>query len=100
MSESDVRYLTIKPMMKEGKIKMFKDIFLFQKKTVIAKDIGKRTPRFDSLIERPENFTIREASMIAKLCHLEYEEMMQLIKVQTETPKKKPSKPKKDPPET
>src|ERR1700753_4078244 len=95
MPESDVRYLTIKPMLKEGKIKFFKDIFLFQKKTVIAKDIGKRTARFDALIEHPEKFTIREASMIAKLCHLDYEEMMQLIKAQIESPKKKSVKSKK-----
>ena len=96
MPERDVRYLTIKPMLKEGKIKIFKDIFLFQKKTVIAKDIGKRTPRFDYLIDHPENFTIREAMMIAKLCDLEYIEIMLLIKSQLDLPKKKATKPKKD----
>jgi hypothetical protein len=98
MPESDVRYLTIKPMLKEGKVKIFKDIFLFQKKTVIAKDIGKRTARFDTLIDHPEKLTIREASMIARLCHLEYEEMMQLIKAQIESSKKRPLKSKKTSP--
>jgi hypothetical protein len=100
MPERDVRYLTIKPMLKEGKIQMFKDIFLFQKKTIVGNDIGKRSPRFDYLIGHPEKFTIEEAMMIAKLCNLEFEEIMQLIKTQIDARKKKPIKSKKESPET
>ena len=100
MRERDDRYLTIKPMLEKGEIRLFKDIFRFQKKTIVGKDIGKHSTRFDHLILHPEKFTIEEAIMMAKLCGLTYEEMMQLIKAQIESRKKKTIKAKKESPET
>jgi hypothetical protein len=83
----DVRYRTIKPMFKSGDIKVFTDLFLYIKKTVVAKDIGKSSRRFTFLLSRPEKFTIEEAMMIGKLCDLSFEEMMGLIKAQVESRK-------------
>jgi len=85
MLEPDKRYDIIKPMLNEGKIRRFLDIFHYQKKTVVARDLGKRGPRFDYLIHRVEKFTVEELLIIARLCHLSFDEMMQLVKTQLET---------------
>ena len=85
MLQPDKRYETIKPMLNEGKIQRFIDIFNYQKKTVVARDLGKRGPRFDYLIHRVEKFTVEELLIIARLCHLSFDEMMQLVRKQLET---------------
>ena len=62
MREPDKRYDIIKPMLNEGKIQRFLDIFHYQKKTVVARDLGKRGPRFDYLIHRVENSPSKSCS--------------------------------------
>lgn len=84
MLQPDKRYEIIKPMVNEGKIRLFQDIFQFQKKTVVAKDLGKRGPRFDFLINRVEKFTVEELLFIARKCDLTFDEIMQLVKAQLE----------------
>ncbi|WP_331582013.1 hypothetical protein [Puia sp.] len=93
MLQPDKRYEIIKPMLNEGKIQLFQDIFQYQKKTVVARDLGKRGPRFDYLIHRAEKFTVEELLIIARLCHLTFDEIMQLVKAQLEAraPKSKAS---------
>lgn len=81
----DVRYKTIRPMFRSGDIRVFKDIFLYIKKTVVAKDIGKSGRRFTFLLSRPEKFTVEEAMTVGKLCDLSFEEIMGLIKAQVES---------------
>jgi|SRR5579859_1435220 len=92
MLQPDKRYEIIKPMLNEGKIQLFQDIFQFQKKTVVAKDLGKRGPRFDYLINRVEKFTVEELLIIAKKCRLSFDEIMQLVKAQLEARAKKGAK--------
>ena len=82
MLQPDKRYELIKPMLNEGKIQLFQDIFQYQRKTVVARDLGKRGPRFDYLINRVEKFTVEELLIIAKKCSLSFEEMMRLVKAQ------------------
>ena len=71
-------------MLNEGKIQLFQDIFQYQKKTVVARDLGKRGPRFDYLINRVEKFTVEELLFIARKCDLSFDEIMQLVKAQLE----------------
>lgn len=75
----DPRYQIIKPMLNEGKITTFQDIFLFIKKSVVAKDIGKRNSRFTELINNVDDFTVKELKIIARLCDLTIDEMFKLI---------------------
>lgn len=82
MGSRDVRYQTIKPMLNEGSIKTFSDIFKFIKKSVVAADLGKRTTRFSELIERVEEFEVKELLMIARLCNLTIAEMFKLVEAE------------------
>lgn len=79
MRPRDPRYEIIKPMLNEGKIQSFPDIFKFIKKSVVAADLGKRGPRFTELIHKVEDFTIKELQIIARLCDLTMEEMFKLV---------------------
>ena len=82
MRPRDPRYEIIKPMLNEGKIQSFADIFNFIKKSVVAADLGKRGPRFTQLIDKVEDFTVKELVIIARLCNLTTEEMFQLVATQ------------------
>jgi len=77
--QRDPRFETIKPMMREGKIKTFSDIFRHVKITMVARSLGKRTERFKELVETLNDFYIRELVMIAHLFGLTVEETFQLV---------------------
>lgn len=83
----DPRYEIIKPMLNEGKIQSFPDIFKFIKKSVVAADLGKRGPRFTELIHKVEDFTVKELQIIARLCDLTMEEMFKLVETELAKPK-------------
>ena len=89
MRQPDRRYEIIKPLLNDGKIHQFEDIFLYQKKTVVAKDLGKRGPRFNYLVRHVEKFTVQELLIIAGKCGLSFDEMMKLVKAQLEARAKK-----------
>jgi len=82
MRPRDPRYEIIKPMLNEGKIQSFPDIFKFIKKSVVAADLGKRGPRFTELINRVEDFTVKELLIIARLCSLTEAEMFKLVEME------------------
>ena len=79
MGLRDVRYETIKPMLNEGKIQTFSDIFKFIKKSIVAADLGKNSNRFNELIERVEDFQVKELLRIALFCNLTSTEMFRLV---------------------
>jgi hypothetical protein len=78
MAHRDPRYDLIKPMITEGKIVSFNDIFKFIPKTVVAKDLGKKVNRFNQLMNRIEEFTLEELFIIAKFCEMDEGQMLKL----------------------
>jgi len=82
MRPRDPRYEVIKPMLNEGKINSFPEIFKFIKKSVVAADLGKRGPRFTELINKVEDFTVKELLIIARLCGLTPAEMFKLVEAE------------------
>jgi hypothetical protein len=79
MANRDPRYDLIKPMLVEGKIISFKDIFKYIPKTIVANDLGKKVDRFTELMNRVDQFTLEELFMIAKFCGLDDEQMLKLV---------------------
>ena len=79
MEQQDHRYPTIKPMLDQGRIKKLTDIFTYIPKTVLAQDIGKNLKRLNELLDRLENFTIKDLLVIGNLCSLSRREMLLLL---------------------
>jgi len=79
MISRDIRYTIIKPMLNEGKIQKFSDIFTFIKSSIVANDLGKRITRFKQLTEKVEEFKVSELLIIARLCNLSTTEIFKLI---------------------
>lgn len=77
--EQDHRYPTIKPMLDQGRIKKLTDIFIYIPRTILAQDIGKNLKRLNELLDRPENFTIKDLLLIGNLCSLSRHEMLLLL---------------------
>jgi hypothetical protein len=87
MRSEDARYLIIKPMLLDGKIQTFLDIFQFIPPSIVAKDLGKRGPRFTELMNGLEDFTLKEMLTLARLFKLTRAEMFQLVDNQLSTRK-------------
>ncbi|HEV2478927.1 MAG TPA: hypothetical protein VGS79_04660 [Puia sp.] len=79
MSQTDPRYETIQPMVQEGRIQTFLDIFKYVPRTVVARDLGKKVTRLSVSLRHLENFTIGELFLIANLCKLSRTEILELI---------------------
>src|SRR6185312_1339527 len=79
MRKQDPRYSLIRPMLADGKIQTFTDAFEFIKKSVVARDIGKKVERFTELMNDVDDFRVGELRMMAKLLHLTLDEMLRLI---------------------
>jgi len=82
MRSEEARYSTIKHMLLAGKIKTFLDIFIYIPPTIVAKDLGKRGPRFTELINSLEDFTLKEILLLAQFFDLTRAEIFQLIDTQ------------------
>jgi len=80
--QRDLYFETIKPLLNDGKIQKFSDIFRFVKITVVAHSIGKRTTRLKELITEVEGFYIRDLLMLAHLFRLTAKEILDLIEKQ------------------
>ena len=89
MQKQDPRYSLIKPMLADGKIQTFTEIFVYIKKSVVARDIGKKVERFTELMNDVDDFRVGELRMMAKLFNLTLDEMFNLIARELE--KKKPA---------
>lgn len=98
MEQQDHRYPTIKPMLDQGRIKKLTDIFIYIPRTVLAQDIGKNLKRLNELLDRPENFMIKDLLLIGNLCTLSRREMLLLLdaefefREQSKVEQKKPTK--------
>src|SRR5580698_4198979 len=79
MEQQDHRYPTIKPMLDQGRIKKLTDIFIYIPRTVLANDMGKNLKRLNELLDRLENFTIKDLLLIGNLCGLTRKEMLTLL---------------------
>ena len=79
MAHLDHRYPTIKPMLDQGRIKKLTDIFIYIPRTVLANDMGKNLKRPNELLDRLENFTIKDLLLIGNLCGLTRKEMLTLL---------------------
>ena len=79
MGTRDPRYDLIKPMLSQGQIESFTDIFKYIKKTVVANDLGKKVDRFTIMMEQPKKFSVGDVYELAELCSLDPEQMFHLI---------------------
>lgn len=81
MIKRDHRYDLIKPMIASGKIQSFNDIFKYIPKTVVAKDLGKKVDRFNTLMSRVEEFMLSDLFIIAGFFELEEDDIVKLIMI-------------------
>lgn len=96
MRKLDPRYRIIKPMLNEGQIQSFLDIFEYIPKSVVAADLGKKVDRFTELMNRIEKFTVEELLIIAGFCNISMSDMFRLVEM--EYVKRKPKNIKPDVP--
>ena len=94
MTDRDHRYELIKPMMNDGKIQTFNDIFKFIPKTVVATSLGKKVDRFTELMNKVEKFTVEDLFTIARFCSLTEGQILQLVEKEYLKTKSKIIKPK------
>jgi hypothetical protein len=79
MPKRDSRYDYIKPMLNDGKLHSFLEIFQHVPKSVVAKDLGKKLERFSELLDRIDQFKTGELFLIAHFCKLNEREMLDLF---------------------
>jgi len=79
MGNRDSRYDLIKPMLSEGKIVSFTDIFKYIPKTIVANDLGKKVDRFTVMMSQVEKFTLEELFRMAAACRLTKVQMFGLL---------------------
>ena len=88
----DNRYNLIKPMIDQGHIKSFEDVFKFIPKTVVANDLGMHSSRFTELIQKVDNFRIKDLVLLARLCNVNPRELAELVFKQYESNKSRSEK--------
>jgi hypothetical protein len=88
----DARYDLIAPMISAGRIKHFRDIFMYIPKTIIASDLGINNVRFTRLIESVEDFLLRDLIRLAILMEIEPSLMLRLVLEQYSADRKGKSK--------
>jgi hypothetical protein len=79
MGTRDPRYDLIKPMLSQGQIESFTDIFKYIKKTVVANDLGKKVDRFTIMMEQPKKFSVRDVYEMADLFSIDVQKMFELL---------------------
>jgi hypothetical protein len=75
----DHRYDLIKPMVETGKIMFFNDIFKYIPKTVVAKDLGKKVDRFNTLMSRVEEFMLEDLFIMAGFFEIDEDVIVRLV---------------------
>lgn len=75
----DHRYDLIRPMVEAGKIMFFNDIFKYIPKTVVAKDLGKKVDRFNTLMSRVEEFMLEDLFIMAGFFDIDEDVMVTLV---------------------
>ncbi len=66
-------------MVETGKIICFNDIFRYIPKTVVAKDLGKKVDRFNTLMSRVEDFTLKDLFIMAGFFDIDEEVIVRLV---------------------
>ena len=79
MGTRDPRYDLIKPMLSQGQIESFTDVFKYIKKTVLANDLGKKVDRFTIMMEHPKKFSVGDVYDMADLFGIGVREMFRLL---------------------
>ena len=79
MRMKDPRYDLIKPMLSDGHIESFTDVFKYIKKTVLANDLGKKVDRFTIMMEQPKKFSVGDVYEMAELFHIDVLQMFELL---------------------
>lgn len=79
MGTRDPRYDLINPMLSQGQIVSFTDIFKYIKKTVVANDLGKKVDRFTIMMEQPKKFSVEDVYEMADLFSIDAKKMFELI---------------------
>ncbi|HEY4337559.1 MAG TPA: hypothetical protein VGM89_16720 [Puia sp.] len=79
MGTKDPRYDLIKPMLSQGQIESFADIFKYIKKTVVANDMGKKVDRFTIMMAHPKKFSVGDVYEMADLFSIDVLKMFDLI---------------------
>ncbi len=75
----DKRYTTIKNLISGGYIKSFQEIFDNIPKSVIYKDLGMNSVRFNGLLDNVDKFVIKDLFHIAALIEVDEKIILDLI---------------------
>jgi hypothetical protein len=86
--EKDNRYRIVKPLMSDGQIKSFKDIFLYIPKSVVARDLGINNVRFTRLMNDVGDFTLNDIFRLAAFCEIDELDLLKLVDRQYQESKK------------
>src|ERR1700744_5992007 len=73
------RYDVIRTMFNQGEIRSLTDIFQFVPKTVVAGDLRKKVTRFNTMLNRPGEFTLKEIYLLGHLCGLTERQVYELV---------------------
>jgi hypothetical protein len=79
MGNRDSRYDLIEPMLSQGKIVSFTDVFKYIKKTVVAIDLGKKVDRFTAMMNDPRKFSVGDVYKMSDLFGISSRQMFELI---------------------
>ncbi|HWB92338.1 MAG TPA: hypothetical protein VG605_10810 [Puia sp.] len=79
MGNRDTRYDLIEPMMSQGKIVSFTDVFKYIKKTVVANDLGKKVDRFTVMMYDPKKFSVGDLYRMGDLFKISAKQVFELI---------------------
>jgi hypothetical protein len=79
MGNRDTRYDLIEPMMSQGKIVSFTDVFKYIKKTVVAIDLGKKVDRFTVMMHDPKKFSVGDIYKMSDLFKISPRRVFDLI---------------------
>ena len=79
MGNRDTRYDLIEPMMSQGKIVAFNDVFKYIKKTVVAIDMGKKVDRFTVMMHDPKKFSVGDIYKMSDLFRISAKKVFELI---------------------
>ena len=66
-------------MVETGHITMFREIFNYVAKSVVANELNTNYSRLNRLIEVPEDFTLREVFRIGVIIGLDEKKMLDLV---------------------
>lgn len=79
MANQDTRYDLIEPMMSQGRIVAFTDVFKYIKKTVVAIDLGKKVDRFTVMMHDPKKFSVSDVYRMGDLFKISAKKVFELI---------------------